>query len=136
MAVKTKKGNALGALNLTPLIDVIFQLLIFFLVATRFAAEDREMDVELPTASEAKPLIVQPQEIFVNVDAKGEIFVGGKQISVAQLEEHLEEAARNNPANQSVILRADKRCELDAIVQVINVCNKVGVSHSLTTANE
>jgi biopolymer transport protein ExbD len=136
MAVKIKKGNALGALNLTPLIDVIFQLLIFFIVATKFAQKDREMDVELPSASEAKPLIVQPQEIFVNVDAKGDIYVGGKLLSIPQLEEHLDEAARNNPANQSVILRADKRCELDAIVQVINVCNRVGVSHSLTTANE
>ena len=136
MAVKIKKGNALAALNLTPLIDVIFQLLIFFIVATRFAQTDREMDVELPTASEAKPLIVQPQEIFVNVDQAGDIFVGGRELTIAQLEEHLDEAARNNPANQSVILRADKRCELNAIVEVINVCNKVGVSHSLTTANE
>ena len=136
MAVKIKKGNALAALNLTPLIDVIFQLLIFFIVATRFAQTDREMDVELPTASEAKPLIVQPQEIFVNVDQRGAIFVGGKELSIAQLEAHLDEAARNNPANQSVILRADKRCELNAIVQVIDVCNRVGISHSLTTANE
>jgi biopolymer transport protein ExbD len=136
MAVKIKKGNALGALNLTPLIDVIFQLLIFFIVATRFAQKDREMDVELPTASEAKPLIVQPQEIFVNITGEGKIFSGGKEYSITDLEEHLAEAARNNPANQSVILRADKRCELDIVVQVINTCNRVGVSHSLTTANE
>ena len=51
MAVKIKKGTALGALSLTPLIDIVFLLLIFFLVATRFAEEDRERDVELPSAS-------------------------------------------------------------------------------------
>lgn len=136
MAVKIQKGTALGALSLTPLIDIVFLLLIFFLVATRFAEEDREMDVELPTASEAKPLIVQPKEIFVNIDQNGDIYVGGQEFDIPQLEEHLDDAARNNPANQSVILRADKRCQLEVVVQVINACNRVGVSHSLTTSAE
>lgn len=136
MAVKIQKGTALGALSLTPLIDIVFLLLIFFLVATRFAEEDREMDVELPTASEAKPLIVQPKEIFVNIDQNGDIYVGGQEFDIPQLEEHLDDAARNNPANQSVILRADKRCQLEVVVQVINTCNRVGVSHSLTTSAE
>jgi len=47
MAVHIKKSSSLEALNMTPLIDVVFQLLLFFLVATRFAAEDRELDVML-----------------------------------------------------------------------------------------
>jgi biopolymer transport protein ExbD len=136
MAVKIPRGKSLNVINLTSMLDVIFQLLIFFVVATEFSKEDREMNVELPTASEAKPLIVQPQEIFVNITDDGKIFSGGKEYSITDLEEHLAEAARNNPANQSVILRADKRVELDKVVQVINTCNRVGVSHSLTTANE
>ena len=133
MAVQIKKGTALGALSLTPLIDIVFLLLIFFLVATRFAEEQAEMDLELPSASEAKPLIMQPKEIFVNIDHQGNIFLSGEQFEVETLEEHLEDLARNNPANQSVIVRADKRCELDVVVQVINACNKAGVNHSLTT---
>ena len=43
MAVKIKKGAALGALSITPLIDVVFLLLIFFLVATRFEEAEREL---------------------------------------------------------------------------------------------
>ena len=53
MAVKIKNSRALGTLSLTPLIDVVFLLLVFFLVATRFAQEDRELDVLLPSASTA-----------------------------------------------------------------------------------
>jgi len=136
MAVNIKKGTALGALSLTPLIDIVFLLLIFFLVATRFAEEDREMDVELPAASEARPLIVQPKEIFINIDEQGRIFSGGDRYDLVKLEEMLRRAKTNNPVNQSVILRADKRCELEKVVQVINVCNKVRVSHSLTTSAE
>ena len=136
MAVNIKKGTALGALSLTPLIDIVFLLLIFFLVATRFSEENYDMDIELPAASEARPLIVQPKEIFINIDKDGNVFSGGQQYDLVRLEAMLVRADNANPVNQSVILRADKRTELDAVVQVINVCNRAGVSHSLTTANE
>ena len=136
MAVNIKKGTALGALSLTPLIDIVFLLLIFFLVATRFSEENFDMDIELPSASEARPLIVQPKEIFINIDQQGKIFSGGEEYDLTRLEEMLQQAKSNNPVNQAVILRADKRSELDAVVQVINVCNKTGVSHSLSTSME
>ena len=61
MAVKIRKGNALSSLSLTPLIDVVFLLLVFFLVTTRFAQEDYELNVVLPSASKAQPLIAEPK---------------------------------------------------------------------------
>jgi biopolymer transport protein ExbD len=137
MAVKIKKGKALSTLSLTPLIDVVFLLLIFFLVATRFAQEDRELDVMLPSASEAKPLTVQPKELFINVDHKGQYFVDGKIIGPDEVEQVLRRAAIDNPVSQSVIIRADKRVLLDAVVFVMNACNKVGIlDYSLTTQGE
>ena len=86
MAVKIKKGSALGALSLTPLIDVVFLLLVFFLVATRFAQEDRELEVELPTASEARPLTEEPKELFVNIDKDGNYFVSGQRLAASEVE--------------------------------------------------
>ena len=58
MAVRIDKGSALDSLSLTPLIDIVFLLLIFFLVATKFAEEERELAVMLPEASEAQPLSI------------------------------------------------------------------------------
>ncbi len=137
MAVKIKKGAALGTLTLTPLIDVVFLLLIFFLVATRFAQEDRELDVMLPAASEARPLTVQPKEMFVNVDRDGRYFVDGKTLDGDEIENVLEQAVVDNPVNQSVIIRADKRVQLDSVVFVMNACNKVGIfDYSLTIQGE
>ena len=137
MAVKIKHGQALGMLSLTPLIDVVFLLLIFFLVATRFAQEDRELDVVLPSASEAKPLIVQPKELFVNIDHRGSFFVDGKTLNGDEVEAVLRQAAANNPASQSVIIRADKRVQLDYAVLVMNLCNKVGIfDYKLTIDGE
>jgi len=137
MAVKIKKGTALGTLTLTPLIDVVFLLLIFFLVATRFAQEDRELDVMLPAASEARPLTVQPKEMFINVDSRGRYFVDGKTLNGDEVENVLEQAIVDNPVNQSVIIRADKRVQLDSVVFVMNACNKVGIfDYSLTIQGE
>jgi biopolymer transport protein ExbD len=137
MAVHIKKGSALNMLNITPLIDVVFQLLLFFLVATRFAAEDRELDVMLPAASEAKPLIAQPREVFVNIDHQGQFFIQGREVDGEELTQILRQAAVHNPAHQSVIIRADKRVQLDSAVFVMNACNQAGIhDYKLTTSGE
>jgi biopolymer transport protein ExbD len=134
MAVKLNKGSALGDLPLTSMIDVVFLLLIFFLVATRFAEEEREMDVVLPDASEAKPLTSKPRELFVNVDEKGGFFVTGKVVQLPELEKILEATYVNNPGRASVVIRADKRVPLEFPVAVMNACNKAKIrDYRLTT---
>jgi biopolymer transport protein ExbD len=127
MAVKIKSTGAIGAVPLAPMIDVVFQLLIFFLVATQFAEEDRQMDVPLPEASEAMPLTVAPQAIFVNIDQQGHLFLGIKPVDEVELEAELRRATVNNPVRQSVIIRADKRVPLQHPVTVMNICKKVGI---------
>jgi biopolymer transport protein ExbD len=137
MAVNIKHGRALGALSMTPLIDVVFLLLIFFLVASRFAQEDRELDVILPSASSAVPLTVQPTELFVNVDHEGRFFVAGKFLDADEVRAVLEQAVANNPVNQSVIIRADERVPFRAVVTVMDLCNQTGIyDYSVTTAGE
>src|SRR5688572_14413720 len=111
MAVKINKGTSLDVLSMTSLIDVVFLLLIFFLVATRFAQEDRELEVVLPAASEAKPLIASPKEVFVNIDKDGMFYLDGRTLGADEVEQTLRRAAANNPLNQAVIIRADKRVQ-------------------------
>lgn len=137
MAVKIKKGRALDTINLTPMIDCVFQLLIFFLVATRFAQEDRELEVTLPSASEAKPLIAQPSEIFINVDKDGRYFYEGKFLTLEEIEQVLRRAKANNPVTQAVVVRADKRVMFDFVAAILNACNKVGISdYKIATSGE
>ncbi len=137
MTVKIDKGRALGALSLTPLIDVVFLLLVFFLVTTRFAQEDRELKVELPSASEAQPLIAEPRKLFVNIDQKGEYYVEGRRMKIDDVEEVLRSAMTDNPVNQSVVIRADKRVAFDFVVAVMNLCNRTRVKdYSVTTRGE
>ncbi len=137
MAVKIKKGTALGSLSLTPLIDVVFLLLVFFLVATRFAQEDRELEVQLPTASEARPLTEEPKELFVNIDQDGNYFVAGQRLAAPEVEVALRQAVADNPVNQSVVIRADKRVPFDFVVTIMDLCNRTGVrDYTVTTQGE
>ncbi len=136
MTVKIEKGSSLASLSLTPLIDVVFLLLIFFLVSTKFAEEERELDVLLPEASEAQPLTGRPRELFVNIDQDGRYFVTGKIIDLAELERVLKASWVNNPGRASVIIRADKRARIEPLVAAMNACNKANIRDYKITTRE
>ena len=137
MTVKIQQAAALSAIPLTPLIDVVFLLLIFFLVATRFAEEDREIDVPLPDASEAMPLTVAPKELFINIDEDGTFIVNGQTLEVDELEAVLARAVTNNPVNQAVMIRSHKRAPVEYAVTAINLCKRAGIhSYMMNTADE
>jgi biopolymer transport protein ExbD len=86
MSIQLKQGHALAALSLTPMIDVVFLLLIFFLVASRLNQEDRQLDIALPSAANAMPMTVEPQEVVINIDQRGQMFIDGRQLKLEQLE--------------------------------------------------
>ena len=78
--------------SMSSMTDIIFLLLIFFLVATRFAEEERELDVLLPDASEAQPLTSKPGELFINIDQEGRYYVTGKILTLDELHRTLKTA--------------------------------------------
>jgi biopolymer transport protein ExbD len=137
MAVQLHKGRALGLLDLTPMIDMVFNLLIFFMVVSQFASAERDLKVVLPDGSEAMPLTVKPREIFINVDPDGRYFVRSQQVTVDELRELLVQAALNNPASQSVIIRADKSADWDYVATAMRLCNQAGIrDYSAALADE
>jgi biopolymer transport protein ExbD len=128
MAILRKKSSLL-AINMAPLIDMVFLLLIFFLVATRFMEQERELDMTLPTASEARPLTATPRELFVNIDQQGRFFVDGRFRLEEELEHVMRQAAANNPLTQTVVIRADRHADWQSVATAINVCKKVGIAN-------
>lgn len=134
MAIQLRRGKALESMNMTPLIDVVFLLLIFFLVATRFAQEDRELPVQLPSASNAMPMTMEPQELVVNVDETGRYYVNGKTLDAGGLEQLMQSSVADNPLNQSVVIRGDRKVSLQYIVTVMDLCTKLGIAnYKITT---
>ena len=115
MAVQVRKSAAIGSLTITPLIDVVFLLLIFFLVASRFSEEERQLDLNLPSVSEAMSVTAPINEIVINIDAQGQFFIDGAFRQVEQVEQILTRARSNNPLSQAVVIRADKKTDWDYV---------------------
>ena len=126
-------------LPMTPLIDVVFQLVLFFLTATSFYKIEKDIKVDPPRASEAKASAQQPQEITVNVrnESEGGFLIVNKRIlALEQLTDMLTKAAANNP-RQVVIIRGDKHAYHQRIVDVLNACKKAGIfRHDIATTAE
>jgi biopolymer transport protein ExbD len=134
MALKIKRSSADANLSLTPLIDVVFLLLIFFLVTSEFEDEERRMKIVLPSATSAEPMIGKVREIIIDIDAKGSIYLGGESTTIEILEGLLSKAVADNPTSQSVVIRADRSAEFQPVVSVMDVCNRTGISdYSVTT---
>jgi biopolymer transport protein ExbD len=127
MSVRINKGRLSGGLELTPMIDVVFLLMIFFLVASKLDEADRFIDVVLPKASAAKPLTSRPREFLINIDREGRYFMGARPIELGALQELLKQAAVDNPKRQTVIVRADENVQHKFVVAAMNACVEAGI---------
>lgn len=116
------------ALNLTPMIDVVFLLIIFFMVGTKFYEMEREFDVQVPEVSQARPLTNPPEEIVVNVQDDGRVMVRGERLTLEQLTERLAEAHRQYQ-QQSVLVRGDSRAAYQYVADVLAACTAAGINH-------
>src|SRR5215510_14814014 len=102
-------------LNMTPMVDVILNLLIFFMLGTRFAEEERQLNIQLPTVTHAQSLTAPPDEIVINVYPDGHMIVNQKPASAAELEELLSEA-RARYQDQAVLVRGDGKGEYQTVM--------------------
>ena len=114
------------ALELTPLIDMVFLLLIFFLVATTFRQEEREMQIALPFAGSSAPISTMLRELIVNVDAEGTVIVAGRRLDDADLESLVSEAVAGNP-DQKLTVRGDRATAYAHVVRVLDICKACGI---------
>ena len=82
---KIKRSSIASTLSLTPLIDVVFLLLIFFLVTSEFEEEERRLDIVLPTATSAVPMTSKPREVVIDIDNEGDLYISGKATDLSEL---------------------------------------------------
>lgn len=126
MIIQADRQKAGISIELTPMIDMVFLLLIFFLVATTFHQTEREMQIALPVASSSAPISAILQELIVNVDVEGRIIVGGRKIDPERLQSMVSEAVAVNP-QQKVTVRGDRRTAYANIVAVLDICKGAGI---------
>ena len=113
------------AVNVTPLIDVMFLLLIFFMVSSTFR-EDLAIDITLPKAESAASQDVTAKEIVV--DRAGVTYFEGRPISEQELREALGAVLADDP-RATLVLRADDRADFGRVLRVIDIARDLHVEN-------
>ena len=131
---KRRRGRHEATVELTPLIDVVFLLLIFFMVSTTFVRET-QLKIELPEASgEAQE--VDPGTIEIVIDRRGEYSVSGRLLTASDkrtLIRALNEM-KGQESGQRVVITADANAAHQAVVRAMDAAGSVGLSQiSITT---
>jgi biopolymer transport protein ExbD len=114
-------------LRIAPLIDVIFLLLIFFLVATTFYEVEKDITIDLAEATEGTDRKTSDRIIIVNVKQSGIIVVNQRVRTHEQLREDLIAARGRDPAVAAVV-RCDRHTYHKHFVRILDLCEKVGVT--------
>ena len=112
-----------GEPDMTPLIDCVFLLLIFFMVTTVFL-HTKGLDVDLPAPSEAEE--EQKKDINVILSEEGAIEIGGEAVAAADLGTRLT-TAMEEANNENIIVQADEECAQKHVVYVVDTAKGVGV---------
>ena len=107
--------------SMSPLIDCVFLLLIFFLVSTMTRKEDRDIDVMLPQSTSAAKVMPSDDFLVIGVASEGDLYLDGEQVTLNQLHLSLREIGLDHP-DQYIRLDADETTPLHRIVEVLDVC--------------
>ena len=134
MGIRMKEESPF-TVELTPMIDVVFLLIIFFLVATTFQRIEREISVSVPESETGQAGEEGPEPVVVNVlpvDEGYQIVVGGNAISLDQLQSLLARRVVNEPKTKALV-RADGDLRHEQVVEVADACRKAKAAIAFTT---
>ena len=122
MAVERKKEEQ--HLDLTPMIDVVFQLLIFFMVTAVFAITPG-LDIKLPEAETAQA--PDKENLFIVVDQDGNMKLNHKTVTFATLKDEIQTKREILDNTTMIIIQGDERSTHGQIVQIMDIARQVGV---------
>jgi biopolymer transport protein ExbD len=126
MLIKPHESEGGIHIDFVPMVDILFNLLVFFLLATSIKQAEREMQVALPVASSGAPISAMVKELIINIDAQGGVIVDGAPVDDAQLRQILDAAVSVNP-DQKVTIRGDKATPYAQIAHVLDLCKSARV---------
>ena len=114
-------------MNLTPMIDVVMLLNIFFMVGSRLVEPEKQYDINLPVVSDARPITALPDEIILNVRSDGVVLVKGQQKALPELEADMRTAAKRY-ADQVVRIRGDGTGPYQHVMTTLSTCQRAGIT--------
>ncbi|MEK6237542.1 MAG: biopolymer transporter ExbD [Planctomycetales bacterium] len=139
---KTRQMDA-GEGDMTPMIDMVFQLIAFFMVLVNFTEVDQHEKVILPKSELAKPR-ENPLELplTLNLAQNGDVFLSGRKLRVSDVggalssEREIMRSAGDNPADATIIIRAHKFAKSGDVQELIGQCQKASFEKFALRAEE
>lgn len=119
-----------GQLDIAPLIDVVFLLLIFFMLTSNFIFQPG-IKVSLPKAVTSE--VISSENMIVSVTGQDLLFLNDRPITVSELVSKLKEAASEN---KSLLLKADTRASLGRVVEIWDLCRDLGIPQINIATNQ
>lgn len=115
------------AINLTPMIDIVFLLVIFFMVGTKFSEVEQQLELTVPEVGGTATVLPAVQRHVVAIFKDGTVSLDGELMDLLQLESELEaECERGDQVN--VVIRGDAEGAFQNVATVLSVCRNAGVN--------
>ncbi|MEX0586603.1 MAG: biopolymer transporter ExbD [Pirellulales bacterium] len=126
MPLKTHRDE-LPYINMTPMVDILLVLIIFFMLASKFSEVDRKITVRVPEVAGAGALTPAPEKRVVHVDRDGNITLDNRAATLEQLTNRLA-AARSQNRDLGVLVRGDGAGRVQRLAEVLTACRQAGVA--------
>lgn len=121
---RRRKAGASTSIDLTPLIDMVFILLIFFMVSTTFV-KDSKVDIQRPGAASA--VAASTKSLRIQIDDRGDVFVDSNPVQVWMVQSRVREFLEST-GTQSVLVITDRRVAAERLVEVVDQCRLAGAT--------
>ena len=119
-----------NAINLTPMIDIVFLLIIFFMVSTKFSElneAERDLSINVPTVSDASALTSAPKKRLIEVSRDGTIMLDQQPVTLNGLSMKLTAAKKQYP-KLGVVVRGDGKSDFQPIASVLATCRRAQIT--------
>ena len=143
MRIRTRKDTEIHEGDLTPMIDMTFQLIAFFMLLINFTEIEKDEEIQLPKSELAKKPEVPPKfTIRLNMRPDGQVSIAGKTVGENELRPSLvseissAQRQKVSPSEIDVVIRADQRTRTGAVQDLIADCQEVGLEKFLLRVND
>ena len=128
MQVPQYKSQRRFGFNMTPMIDVVFLLIIFFLVSSHLARQESRVELELPTASSGMDDVDQETpRVTVNVKPDGSLWIAGRTIGVEQLASRFSAIRQQEGQEVEVRIRGSRDAPYATVEPIMLACTEAGI---------
>jgi len=121
---------------MTPMIDVVFLLIIFFLVSSHLARQEHRLPIDLPAAESFAPLDPEKQSLTVSVDREREIHVAGKRMTIDELKQVLSDYQAKQGQKTAVRIRTDGAVQYQFVEPILREAAKLGIADAAIAVQE